>query len=128
MHRKGYGRIYVRTQDEIEKVKAIIKNLDEFEYGYMPKDLITTFDQYPKLVYLHKFDRYDTQEISSLLWENDIPALVLDQSEQYPHCLSDAFISRERNRRYDERKAEQIRAANERLDNPEPPAEDKQKS
>ena len=37
---KGYGRIYVDNQEDIQKVKDIIKELDEFEFGYLPTEYL----------------------------------------------------------------------------------------
>ena len=48
---KGYGRIYCETVDDIAKVHDVIKELDEYEFGYMPKGIVTTFNEYPNVVY-----------------------------------------------------------------------------
>lgn len=37
---KGYGRIFVEKEKDIQKVKDKIKELDDFEYEYLPDDLI----------------------------------------------------------------------------------------
>lgn len=55
--RKGESRCFVFFQDHIEKVKAIIKEIDEFEFEYMPEDWITLWDgHYDDRVYNGKFD------------------------------------------------------------------------
>lgn len=33
--RKGYGRIFVEKEEDIEKVKDIIRKMDEFEFEYL---------------------------------------------------------------------------------------------
>jgi hypothetical protein len=57
--RKGYGRIYVQNQHDIKIVEAIIKEMNEFEFTYLPDDYITLFTQFPKTVYTGKFDELD---------------------------------------------------------------------
>ena len=42
--RKGYGRIFVEKEEDISKVKEIICKMDEFEYEYLPPELITVFN------------------------------------------------------------------------------------
>ena len=59
---KGYGRFFVENEEDIAKVKEIIKEMDDFEYAYLPEDLITVFsDENMQSVYTHKFD--DTHAI-----------------------------------------------------------------
>ena len=41
--RKAYGRIFVEKEEDIDKVKEIIRKMDEFEYEYLTNDLITVF-------------------------------------------------------------------------------------
>lgn len=40
---KGYGRVYTlkTTAEAINRIEEIIKEMDEFEFGYLPDDLIT---------------------------------------------------------------------------------------
>ena len=56
---KGYGRIFVRSEEDIEKVKNKIKEIDEFEFSYLPTRFIATLSEYPALVYIGKFDDLD---------------------------------------------------------------------
>jgi len=62
--RKGYGRIYVDNDDNIDKVKEIIKQMDEFEFDYLPEKLITNINNYPEFEYCHKFDALDLDELT----------------------------------------------------------------
>ena len=80
--RKGSGRIFVEKEEDIPKVKEIIRKMDEFEYGYLPKDLIKVFDpniktfpvENPKdhlwldLAYTHKFDSLNLNELQFRCW------------------------------------------------------------
>ena len=43
--RKGYARLYVDTEEDIERLRGLIKELDAFEFEYLPDDLIATFDE-----------------------------------------------------------------------------------
>ena len=55
--KKTYGRIFVEFSEDIERVDAIIKRLDDWEYGYMPKDFITVYDPSNRpIIYGHKFE------------------------------------------------------------------------
>lgn len=53
---KGYGRIYVKKEEDIKKVEEILKNLDKFEWNYYPEGLVTTLNYYPKVIYVGKYD------------------------------------------------------------------------
>lgn len=77
--RKNYGRILVREEEHIQKVKDIIKEMDEFEYDYMPDDLITVFKQNDvSTVYTQKFDSLDLNELQLRCWEQDIPIMIIN--------------------------------------------------
>ncbi len=76
--RKGFGRIYVENESLIENVKNIIKELDEFEFDYLPNDLIAPFTEYPKLVYIHKFDGLCMNKLTSVCWIRGIKIFALD--------------------------------------------------
>ena len=41
--RKGYGAIFVEKPEDVERVKSIIREMDEFEYGYLPENLVKPF-------------------------------------------------------------------------------------
>lgn len=66
--RKGYGRIYVRNSDDVQKVSDIIKEIDSFEWDYLPKDFIAPFLEYPRVVYTHKFCDLDIDKLTALCW------------------------------------------------------------
>ena len=53
---KGYGRIYVKKEEDIKKVENILKSLDEFEFDYYPEGLVTTLDYYPNVIYVGKYE------------------------------------------------------------------------
>ncbi len=60
---KWYARIYVFKPTDIEIVKQTIKEMDEFEYDYLPKDLITTFAGNIHYTFTHKFYAIDMDEL-----------------------------------------------------------------
>ena len=77
--RKAYGRIFVEKPEDVEKVKSIIKQMDEFEYEYLPDDFIVPFsvetasiggkqEYVMRLQYTHKFDNLDLNELQFRCW------------------------------------------------------------
>lgn len=77
LDRKGYGRIFVEKETDIQKVKDIIKEMDEFEFDYLPDDLITVFSEdNMKAVYTHKFSDLDTQLLTRVCWGRGIKMFV----------------------------------------------------
>lgn len=70
---KGYGRIFVEKAEDIQKLKEIIKEMDDFEYSYLPDDLITVFcDENMRSKYTHKFDDMNMAEVMYRAWSNGI--------------------------------------------------------
>lgn len=83
--RKGYGAIFVENQEDVERVKNIIREMDEFEYGYLPENFIKPFvvetteisgkEHYVlRLNYTHKFDDLDLNELLVRCWGQGIKA------------------------------------------------------
>jgi hypothetical protein len=71
--RKGYGRIFTDEKENISEIKAIIKEMDEFEYDYLPDNFICVFNPAKiETVYTHKFDSLDTNELTKRCWEKGI--------------------------------------------------------
>jgi len=77
MPHKGYGRIYVEQEEDIKKVKDIIKNMDEFEADYLPKDLIGVFDGKKQMTYTHKFDDLDVNNLIIECWNQGIKCFYI---------------------------------------------------
>ena len=75
---KGHSRIYVQSADAIPKVENIIKEMDSFEYGYLPKQMIAHYSHYPYTVYTGKFSDLDMDELTNRCWEAGIPIWVYD--------------------------------------------------
>ena len=85
LYYKGHARIYVNKEEDIAKVEQIIKNLDEYEYGYMPEGFVTTIDQFPKVVYTHKFCDLDMNWLQIECHATGIPIFVFDAgTNDYP--------------------------------------------
>ena len=70
--RTGYGRIYVENAEDIPRVRDIILAMDEFEFGYLPSDLIAPWAEYPKVTYTHKFDSLNTNDLTAICWSRGI--------------------------------------------------------
>ncbi len=82
---KGYGRIYVEKTADIDRVKEIIREMDQYEYDYLPVDLIAHHSAYPEVVYTHKFDDLDTDKLTARCWAAGIHIWVFDAKRcEYP--------------------------------------------
>lgn len=78
MPRKDYGRILVQKEEDIQKVKDIIKEMDEGEYAYLPNNFIGVFEKdNVETVYTHKFDELDLIELQLRCWEQNIPIMLI---------------------------------------------------
>jgi hypothetical protein len=80
--RKGYGRIYVANPEDVQKVKDIIREMDEFEFDYLPAGLVAPFSHYPTLHYTHKFCDLDMNALTAICWSRGIFIWVCDNLNQ----------------------------------------------
>lgn len=65
---KEYGRIFVGKEEDIQKVKDKIKEIDDYEYGYMPTDLIIVWNGcLDDLTNVLKFDELDIDNLCEQL-------------------------------------------------------------
>lgn len=78
---KGYGRIYTNPEN-IKEVETIIKELDEFEWGYYPEGLVVSWDRYPNVEYVGKFE-LDRDKFKKICKARNIPVFVFDAEEDY---------------------------------------------
>ena len=98
--RKGYGRIFVEKESDIPIVKEIIRKMDDFEYRYLPEDLIAVFDpnikRFPDMLnnpkdhlwldmrYTHKFDSLNLNELQFRCWSAGVKAFCcMDGGKEY---------------------------------------------
>lgn len=95
--RKNYGVIFVEKEEDIAKVKEIIEKMDEFEYKYLPEELIQVFNPniktFPKenpkehlwldLKYTHKFDSLNLNELQFRCWAEGIKIFCCMGSNEY---------------------------------------------
>jgi hypothetical protein len=70
--RKGYARIYVEKPEDVARVEDIIKELDAFEFEYLPDKLVAPMTEYPALVYTHKFDGMCMNRLTAICWQRGI--------------------------------------------------------
>ena len=81
--RKGYGRIFVEKEEDIEKVENIIKEIDETEFKYYyptgnyfggdNKRLVTVYSKENyESIYVGKFDDMDVSQVLNKAWEQGI--------------------------------------------------------
>jgi len=85
---KGFGRIYVDKPENIKKVEQIIKELDEYEFEYMPVGIVAHFSEYPSVKYTHKFDDMDMDKLTATCWNNGIHIWVFDSGRnEYPENM-----------------------------------------
>lgn len=76
--RKGYARIYVEKPEDVARVKNIIKELDAFEFEYLPEKLVAPFAEYPALAYTHKFDGLCMNRLTAICWQRGIHIWTCD--------------------------------------------------
>jgi len=87
---KGYGRIIVQKKEDIEKVKEIIKEMDGFEFDYLPSDLIGVVEE-NDLVYNGKFD-IDCKKLVKICREKGINVLIRSVTgEEYNNTFGIGF-------------------------------------
>ena len=80
---KGYGRIYTNPEN-IQEVENIIKQLNEFEWDYYPGDLVASWEEYPSVVWVGKFELFEPM-FKEVCKEKNIPVFVFDSEfEQFP--------------------------------------------
>ena len=78
---KGYGRIYTNPEN-IKEVETIIKELDEFEWCYYSEGLVTSWDRYPNIEYVGKFE-LDGDKFKEICKERNIPVFIFDAFMDY---------------------------------------------
>jgi len=86
--RKGYGRIYTDTEENIAKIREIIRAMDEDEYGYLPDELIAVDRGVDETVYNGKFYWFDLDELVARCRREGIACrvIVADDTRVCPHC------------------------------------------
>lgn len=70
--RKGQGRLYTNSKESVDRIKNIIREMDEFEYKYMPDNLIAVFEGKIEHIYTGKFDDLDLDELLKRCWNEGI--------------------------------------------------------
>ena len=76
--RKGYGRIYVDLPTNVQIVEDIIYAMDAFEFEYLPDNFVVPFREYPIVVYTHKFDALDINQLTAHCWKRGIHIFCFD--------------------------------------------------
>ena len=84
LQRKRYAAIYVKDAADIEKVKEIIKEMDDYEFDYLPSDLIMPFSEYPRVAYTHKFYDLDMDALTAICWSRGIMIWVFNAGCENP--------------------------------------------
>ena len=80
---KHEARIYTDRPENIAKIEEIIKEIDNFEYEYLPHNLIAVFNGKIDYVYNGKFYDIDMDEVMKRCWEEGIYAFyVIKQKER----------------------------------------------
>lgn len=88
--RKGNGRIFVQSEEDIQKVIDTLREIDEAEYqDYFPKDFISVFKEDRNyLVYTGKFD-VDVDDLILRCQKKDVYIIVISCNEyQYDDSLT----------------------------------------
>ena len=85
---KGYGRIFVEKESDVQKLENLIKEIDAYEFDYYPtgdhygadrgKRLVTVFsEENYHSIYVHKFDDMDMGKLMKKAWEQGIHCFVV---------------------------------------------------
>ncbi len=82
LSRKTYGRIYVSKPEDVAVVEATVREVDEFEFDYMPKGLIAVYGTDDELVYLHKFE-IDANALAKACMDKNVWIWVVDGARGY---------------------------------------------
>ena len=82
--RKGYGRIFTSSDENIVKIREIIRAMDADEYDYLPDNLIAVYPGYDEVEYNGKFYNFDLDELVARCTRQEIPCRVV-VAEEYPN-------------------------------------------
>jgi len=75
--RKTYGRIFVRSTEDVEKVRAVIRTLDPDEFTYLPQNFIAPYDAVKgALTYGCKFEMR-TDLLKFACWHTGVDVLIV---------------------------------------------------
>ena len=96
-NRKGYGRIFVENESDVQKIEDIIRDLDEFEFKYYyptgdymggnNERLVTVFsEENYKSIYVGKFDDMDMTNVLKRAWGQGIHCFaVFGKCNEFDH-------------------------------------------
>jgi hypothetical protein len=92
---KQYGRIYTNREGNVQKIKDIIKDMDEFEYGYITENLISVFAGKFDAVYNGKFDQLDLDELIQRCNKQNITCGIIKAHEDYATMFNNLIADKE---------------------------------
>ena len=87
--RKGYGRIFVEKDEDVQKVEDIIKEVDEYEFNYYyptgenfgnfrGQRLVTVYsEENYHSIYVGKFDDMDISKVLHEAWKQGIHCFAI---------------------------------------------------
>lgn len=96
--RKTYGGIFVIQQSHVEKVREIIRKLDEYEYEqYLPEKFIQVLDSdYSNFAsYGHKFDSIDMDVLAFECLKAGVIVLILTGKREYFRVKDLSWLKKE---------------------------------
>ena len=76
--RYSEARVYVMDSSLVSIVKDVIKEMSEFEYEYLPDDLITHICEFPLTVNVGKFDDLDLDELCIRCFKRNAPIMIYE--------------------------------------------------
>ena len=89
---KTYGKIFVEKPKDIKKVRDEIREMDAFEYDYLPDGMISVMPEAGslQLCYTSKFDALDLDMLTIRLWRKGIKILIIsDDSSDFLYIPED---------------------------------------
>lgn len=75
--RKGFGRMFVQSPDQIDQVKDLLKKFDRFEFDYLPDGFIAPATEFPTLIFSQKFDGLDIDAFTNFCMNEGVTVLCV---------------------------------------------------
>jgi hypothetical protein len=80
---KGKGRIFTDSEENVSKIREIIRGIDEDEYEYyLPADLVAVYQGQIETVYTGKFDSFELSGLLERCRQEGIPCRVVKMTEE----------------------------------------------
>lgn len=93
---KSYGCIFTDSQENVQKIRSLIAEINDFEAGYMPDDIVRVFS--PRfngdktsvsigLAYTGKFYEIDLNQLMLVCWAKGVPMWYMQGNYSDTDCV-----------------------------------------